>query len=223
MFGLKFPSKYSSKYVYDIFTSPSKVNSKDPKEANNLVLIKSFIHDLLKLYNENYKEGQEKKCFVDFLMKEKADAQLIEDELMTFFISGVHTTNSLLSLTVFNLARHPEIQRKLQKSLDEYLKSNVVDQITELKNINYVRACINETARLYPLINVTTRVDEENDIVFDDGYVIPKGTCVILPLSQVLQDPDLWKDTDKFQPERFRRDGIQFPLQYSPFGFAGGH
>lgn len=215
------PQGYTAKQIYQGFTSPSKVGTKDNKGEENLILVKRLLSDLLEAYKQRVKLGQEKKYFVDFLLQEKDDG-LITDELVTFFISGVHTSNSLLSLTVFHLAKNPEIQKKLQGFLDEHLKSNVVEDLGQLRGLNFLRACVNETARVTPLVNIATRVDDENDIKFEDGHVIPKGTGIILPLAQILQDPELWNDANTYNPERFRKDGIKFPLQYSPFGFAGG-
>jgi len=215
------PKGYTAKQIYQGFTSPSKVGTKDDSAEENMKLIKNLLTDLLKIYKQNYKEGQEKKCFVDFLLLEN-DEGLIMDELVTMFISGVHTSNSLLCLAVYHIAKNPPIQKKLQGFLDEHLKSNVIEDLSQLRGINYLRACVNEAGRVTPLVNIATRVDEENDVKFDDGYVIPKGTAIILPLAQIMQDPELWKDVHKYIPERFRKDGIMFPLQYSPFGFAGG-
>ena len=138
------------------------------------------------------------------------------------FFSGVHTSNGLLCLTVYHLAKNQEVQKKLQEVLDQHITGNMIQDISELRGIKYLRACINETSRITPLVNIATRIDREKDIKYDDGFVIPKGTPVILPLAQVLKDNELWEDSDTFNPDRFRQNGIQYPYQFSPFGFAGG-
>jgi len=158
---------------------------------------------------------------MDFLKDEK-DADIIFTEALTMFFSGVHTSNSLLSFTVHHLAKNPDIQTKLQEELDLHIPGNIITDVNQLRGIRYLRACINEAARLTPLVNIATRINPDSEINFDDGHMIPKNTPIILPLALVLKDHDLWDNSDTYRPERFRAEGIKCPYQFSPFGFAGG-
>ena len=41
-------------------------------------------------------------------------------------------------------------------------------------------------------------------------------------MSRILTDKTLWKDPEVYRPERFKDDQLDYPLGFSPFGFAGG-
>ena len=114
--------------------------------------------------------------------------------------------------------------KELQKNLDEAYSTPLNFDLEKIRKIRYLRDVLRETTRVTPLINFTTRCDFEKDTICEDGMVIPKGMEVIIFISHVFENPDLWQDVDKFKPERFKeiRGEGYLPFQFSPFGFAGG-
>lgn len=161
-----------------------------------------------------------KTCLVDFIRHEK-DIEVIFTDAITFFFGSVHTTISHLAFTVYHLANNQDKQAKLHEEIDKHLDEGPV-AVKQLRNLKYVRACLNESLRLTPPVSTSARIDRENDVPLPDGHVIPKGTPIVIPLGLVLRDETLWKDEDKYVPERFKEDGVQWSNQFSPFGFAGG-
>ena len=81
---------------------------------------------------------------------------------------------------------------------------------------------MNESLRISPSATTTARIDEENDIVFEDGLVIPKGTAIICPIAYIFMSEKFWKDSKTFYPERFKEYGMEYSYQFNPFGFSGG-
>lgn len=163
---------------------------------------------------------KDKTCLTDWLMTEN-DEEVIFTDAMTFFFGSIHTTISHLTFTVYHLAKNQNKQRKLQEELDKFVTVKEVSP-KHVRDLKYLRACINESLRITPPVTTSTRVDFNNDVTLPDDYVIKKGTPIILPLGLVLLDPNLWEDPTSYNPERFKEQGIQFANQFSPFGFAGG-
>ena len=61
---------------------------------------------------------------------------------------------------------------------------------------------LNESLRLYPITGRLVRVCKKD--VEISGVFIPKGTVVMVPTFTLHQDPDIWPEPEKFQPERYR-------------------
>lgn len=80
---------------------------------------------------------------------------------------------------------------------------------------------IDETLRASVLAPWGARIHEFDLQVGE--FVIPKETPILLPFGIILQDPELWPEPKRFDPDRFSPENIkQLPsLAYQPFGFAG--
>ncbi len=70
------------------------------------------------------------------------------------FVSGFETSSSTLSYCLFELARHPEIQRKAQQEIDIVIKASGQNDFTYevLNNLKYLQHCIDEALRFDNLL-----------------------------------------------------------------------
>ncbi len=83
---------------------------------------------------------------------------------------------------------YPEVQKKAQVELDALVDPRRLPDISDLRDLVYIRAIYLETLRWKPVIPLGL----PHSVIQDDeynGYFIPKGT-VVLPVS-----PSHW---DKF-------------------------
>jgi methyl farnesoate epoxidase / farnesoate epoxidase len=55
-----------------------------------------------------------------------------------------------------------------------------------------------------------------------DGYLIPKGTTVLISVNDIHRDPKLWGDPHDFKPERFidDRGALKNSEHMYPFGLG---
>jgi cytochrome P450 len=67
----------------------------------------------------------------------------------------------------------------------------------------------------------TTREDNNKDIVLPGGYVISKGSFILLHSDITQHDETLWDRPEEFIPDRFN-DPESRGFKFNGFGFAGG-
>lgn len=181
--------------------------------------LRNFVFDLIDRWRSLEPEKRS-PCYLDVLESED-DRQFAIDNAVTFLVAGIFSTRFLFFTSIYHLSNNPDKQQRLQEELDKYVKDRHV-KITDLRSLKYLNSCMNESLRLTPSATTTARIDEENDIEFEDGLVIPKGTAIILPIAYIFTSEKFWKNSQEFYPERFREFGMDYSYQFNPFGFAGG-
>lgn len=141
-----------------------------------------------------------------------------------FFIAGFETSSSTMSFCLFELARNPQIQRKVQEEIDRVLKTGGTDEITYdlMGDLKYLECCVDETLRKYPIVPVHFRTATRDYKISNSDLVIPKDTGIIIPVLGFHRDPDIYDDPMEFKPERFidspHGGGKVKGLFYTPFG-----
>ncbi|CRL02226.1 CLUMA_CG015167, isoform A [Clunio marinus] len=126
-------------------------------------------------------------------------------QAFVFFVAGFETSSSTLSFCLFELARHKEIQKKIQEEVDKVFKAAGPDGITYdmLSDLKYLECCIDEALRKYPIVPVHFRTATRDYKVADSDLVIPKDTAVMIPVLGFHRDPEIYDDPMQFIPERF--------------------
>jgi cytochrome P450 len=88
----------------------------------------------------------------------------------------------------------------------------------QLASCPYLRAVIQETLRIHPIVTETVR---KLAIPMRLGeYELPTGMAVSAATVLAHYNPDVFPEPDRFRPERFLDKNFS-PFQYMPFG--GGH
>lgn len=93
---------------------------------------------------EKAKDRGERYVFVNELARhEEVDAVRVRDETLNILLAGRDTTASLLSNLWFNLAREPEVFKKLQAEVDEL--NGEQPSYESLRNMKYVKYTVQES------------------------------------------------------------------------------
>ncbi|XP_020809616.1 probable cytochrome P450 12c1, mitochondrial [Drosophila serrata] len=148
---------------------------------------------------------------------------------MDLLMGGVETTTTALVGLMLNLAKNPEKQQKLREELLSKLPSPDKEfTLEDMKSLPYLRACIKESLRVYPVTFGNAR-SAGADVVLN-GYRIPKGTPFMLTNIFLLKDERFYPRPEEFLPERWLRtkdageDSSEAPMKnpfvYLPFGFG---
>ncbi|KAJ1357403.1 hypothetical protein KIN20_015538 [Parelaphostrongylus tenuis] len=130
-------------------------------------------------------------------------------------------TAPMLIYNLFNIARHPDIQDELRSEVN-----SVVGRLEEidpaiLTKLPYLRACIKETFRLFPIGTEISRILQK-DLVLS-GYRVPSGTPVDINTNVLMKTTTLFEEPLSFNPKRWLRttDRQEFhPFAFLPFGIG---
>ena len=77
-------------------------------------------------------------------------------------ISGVDTTGNSLAFLVYNLAVNQRVQKKLRHEILEKLPESPTKG-DEVEKLAYLRACIKENFRRYPISHTNLRITGKED------------------------------------------------------------
>jgi cytochrome P450 len=147
-----------------------------------------------------------------------SDHQL-RDEVTTLFVAGHETTSLALAHTIYLLAKHPEIERRLVAELDEVLAGRL-PTVEDAKALRYTKQVLDESMRLYPPAWTTGReVSREVEIA---GYRIPAGAQLMMSQWLVHRDARFFPDPEAFDPDRWLPERAKLLPRYAYFPFGGG-
>ncbi|OHW86786.1 cytochrome P450 [Mycobacterium avium subsp. paratuberculosis] len=127
----------------------------------------------------------------------------IGDELLTLLAAGHETTASTLAWAFERISRHPELLARLVEEADN--GGNELRQATILE-VQRARTVIDFAGRhVYP------------DVYRLGEWVIPRGYSIIVGIAQIHDNPDVFPDPRRFDPQRFI-DNKPSALSWIPFG-----
>ncbi|XP_071687317.1 premnaspirodiene oxygenase-like [Rutidosis leptorrhynchoides] len=216
---------------YKFLHNLTSMNSKREKIHQNLDKILNNViaeHEKDKENIEGVKDGTNKEDLLDILLRLKGSGDLefpittdnIKAVILDIFSGGTDTSSSTVEWAMSELIRNPEILEKAQAEVREVFKGKLSVQEIEFQGLKYLKMVIKETMRLHPAgpLLVPRECRETCEI---NGYVIPVKTRVIVNAWALGRDPEYWHDADRFLPERFESNDIDFSgqnLEYIPFG-----
>ena len=111
-------------------------------------------------------QGRRSQSFLEALaVMGTKDRKFLRDQVVAVLLAGRDTTAATLSFTFQELARQPDILRKLREEILERVGETAPPSYEDLKNMPYLQHCMNETLRLYPAvpINVSTEIVDNED------------------------------------------------------------
>lgn len=141
--------------------------------------------------------------------------QLI-DEILILFVAGHETTANALTFSLKLIAEDSQVLAKVQEEI-ERVNAPSIAPLTQLKELRYIKSCVEESMRLYPPAWITDRVNIEDDKL--GKYYLKKGTIVGASIFEIHRNKNYWKDPENFDPERFNEEHRKDTLPYyMPFG-----
>ncbi len=148
--------------------------------------------------------------------KSMSDEQLL-DEVLTIFLAGHETTANALTWTWYLLSQNPEVEKKFFEEIDGVLQGKA-PAFEDLPKLQYVERVFKEALRLYPPAWFVGRLVLEDDQI--GGYFIPAGSMVFLSPYVTHHSPEIWKNPEHFDPDRFLPENFSqmHRFAYIPFG-----
>ncbi|XP_022210878.2 probable cytochrome P450 12a4, mitochondrial [Drosophila obscura] len=162
----------------------------------------------------------------------KVDKKVATVMAMDMLMAGVDTTSSTFTAALLCLAKNPEKQAKLREEVMKVLPQKDTEFTEEsMKNVPYLRACIKESQRIYPLVLGNARTLNRDSVL--SGYQVPAGTFISMIPTGLLSSEEHFPKADEFLPERWVRNAtdatgqcpandlkLKNPFVFLPFGFG---
>ena len=139
----------------------------------------------------------------------------IHTELNSILSAGHETTAVALGWTLYELARHPEVVKKLREELSA---QGPDPDPALLLTLPYLDAVCKEAIRLHPILAECARIPMQPIEIA--GHHIAAGQALGISIVSIHHDPKLYPQPDIFRPERFLERHYSV-YEFLPFG--GGH
>lgn len=186
---------------------------------------KDFVHNFVDYYvskglakrnellaEKDKAENNGRYVFIDELVRQTTDPIRIRSELLNILLAGRDTTASLLSNTWFMLGKRPDMWAKLQAEVAQL--NGAQPSFEQLKELKYLKALLNESLRLHPVVPMNSReAIEDTTLPIGGGpdgsapLFIPKGEVVAWNVYAMHRRKDYYgQDADEFKPERWLDD-----------------
>lgn len=182
---------------------------------------------------------------IEVLREKKISKTEFTGNAFVIVFAGFETTANALTFTLWLLAKHQDVQRKLRTKLQERigeLKSATKGKLLESEDdvdyennssdielaelatgCDYLEMVINESLRLYPPVPGLSCRQASTDCVLPNGLHIEQGVNVIPSVFSIHRDKTIWGEAaNEFEPERFEvLDVSQLnSAMFMPFGLG---
>jgi cytochrome P450 len=147
-----------------------------------------------------------------------SDRQL-RDEILTILLAGHETVANALTWTWYLLARHPEAEARLHEELDRVLGGRL-PSFADLAELEWTRMVIEEAMRLYPPAHTISRTAIGEDWI--GGVRVPPGAAITISAYLTHRNPNLWRNPERFEPERFAPGAVAQRHRFAYLPFGGG-
>ncbi|KAF7723462.1 cytochrome P450-dit2 [Apophysomyces ossiformis] len=182
----------------------------------------SVIHhkrEILESQRANNIEDHEKDLLTLMLETEIDGEKMTNEELKSnlniFFLAGHDTTANALSFAIYYLAIHKDIQEKARQEAMKILgdePKDVIPTIEQTKALTYINMIMKEVRMILvnmrlvgPVTSLLPRRTAED--VELAGTFVPKGTTLTVDIYALHHNPFVWRNPEKFDPERFAPGG----------------
>ncbi|KAG9310288.1 cytochrome P450 [Chiua virens] len=170
-------------------------------------------------------EGKARPCFAKLLIEQQSDYQ-IEDKEMAYvagvmFGAGSDATASAITIAIMAAALYPEAQVIVQEELDSVVGRERLPVFADQEMLPQLVAFTLECCRWRPVVVGGLPHRATKDIIWR-GYVIPKGATVIGNHWAIANDPDVFPNPERFDPQRWltAEGKVRNDIRFCTYGFG---
>ncbi|KAH8834977.1 cytochrome P450 [Flagelloscypha sp. PMI_526] len=116
--------------------------------------------------------------------------------------AGSETVATAIETFLLFMLANPRCLERVRKEIDEIVGEGRMPNFDDEDRLEYLKACIKESARMRPVAILGSPHSCENDQVVN-GYVIPKHCVILGNVFAIQRDPERYPDPHSFIPERF--------------------
>ncbi|XP_009409655.2 cytochrome P450 71A1 [Musa acuminata AAA Group] len=208
-----------------------RLNGLDARVRKTAIKFDAFIETILeeherKTHTNHARDDSSTMDFSDILLASEAvdgialSRDCIKANILDMITGGIDTTYTTIEWAMAELVKHPRKMERAQEEIRKIVGSGGELREEMVEGMEYLRAAIKETLRLHPALPLLVPRESMEDARLQ-GYLIPKGTRVVINAWAIGRDPVSWEKPEEFWPERFVGNSIDFKgqdFQLIPFG-----
>lgn len=147
------------------------------------------------------------------------DEHAIKSAAIGIYSAGSDTTVSVIQGFFLIMALNPSALKAAQEEIDAVIGTQRLPSISDRMHLPYTNALICELYRWnVPAPTAVPHKTSQDDV--HAGHFIPKGSLVLPNLCFMMKDPRLFKDPERFIPERFLGESPEKDPREIIFGFG---
>ncbi|KAK6854201.1 cytochrome P450 alkane hydroxylase [Apiospora arundinis] len=169
--------------------------------------------------------ANKKYVFLEELVKETRNPIELRDEVLNMLVAGRDTTASLLTTSLFMLARHPEIWNRVRTEVIDAVGYDEIPEYDTLRNLKQLRNLFNECLRLWPPVPLNSREANVDTVLPRGGgtdgrspIFVKAGQSVNYHVYSMHRLPSIFgEDAHVFRPDRWDDPKLRPGWGYIPF------
>lgn len=181
-----------------------------------------MVHSVVENVINSHLEGEgDSGSMIDLLIRRRQrnpelglDVTALRNEAATIFMAGHETTATTLTWAFYCLANAPWAEAKILEELERVCPGRT-PTIADVDQLDWCRAVVLETLRLYPPVPLLPRQAREADMIGD--VPVKKGDLIMIAPWLMHRLTDTWDKPAHFMPERFANGAKINPFVFFPF------
>ncbi|KAL2905220.1 Cytochrome P450 82A3 [Bienertia sinuspersici] len=127
---------------------------------------------------------------------------IVKATCLGMLIGGTDSNQVALTWAFSLLLKNPEALKKAKEELNIQIGKEKQVSILDIPKLVYLQAIVKETLRLYPPTPLINQREFTEDCTIGN-YHVKSGTKLIVNVSKISRDPQVWDNPLEFHPERF--------------------
>ncbi|KAG1798552.1 cytochrome P450 [Suillus plorans] len=191
--------------------------------------LKAWHQEELALFNGQLdavrRQMRARPSFARFILEHKKQYQLEDKDLAyiagAMFGAGSDTTSSAITIMMMAAATHTDAQARVQEELDNVVGRTRLPNFDDQEMLPQVTAFMLESLRWRPVSLGGFPHRAIKDIVWNN-HLIPAGATVIGNHWAIANDPEVFPEPHKFNPQRWIDDAgrVRSDLRFFTYGFG---
>ncbi|KAM4852074.1 cytochrome P450 2C5-like [Thomomys bottae] len=194
--------------------------------------VNNYILESIKEHEESLDVNNPRDLIDCFLIKMKEEQKSHKEQLeftneslrtvaADLFGAGTETTSTTLKYSLLLLMKHPHVTAKVKQEIDQVIGRHRSPCMQDRSRMPYTDAVLHEVQRYIDLIPMNLPHAVTRDVKFR-GYVIPKDTTILAPLTSVLHDHKEFPNPEIFDPGHFLDESGNFKKSDYFMPFSSG-
>ena len=212
IFNINIYKPTSIRYLRDVVLNSMEARRKSKERRNDMIDFMLDCIDGEKSEDEGFIESKDQFHKDQAFSHDRKGAKLTMDDIvataLTILVAGYDTTAITLSYLSYSMAKHPDIQQKLQEEVDQAFEDNSgeLPDYSTIMTLPYLDMVIQETLRKYPPVGMNTRTCTQDYRIPGTAITVRKGDFLTFSVAGFHEDPEHFSHPEDFYPEHFSQE-----------------